>query len=55
MRGLVNGLLRVGREHGARGGEGVKENENESLFIPAVHHDIYHYINCKIKIDLRLT
>ena len=33
----------------------MKMNENESLLIPAVQHDIYPHINCKIKIDLRLT
>ena len=31
------------------------ENENESLLIPAVQHDIHHRINFKNKIDLRLT
>ena len=31
------------------------ENENESLLIPALQHDIYHLINLKNKIDLRLT
>ena len=31
------------------------ENENESLLIPAVQHVIYHRINLKNKIDLRLT
>ena len=31
------------------------ENENESLLIPAVQHDIYHCINVKNKIDLRIT
>ena len=33
----------------------MNENENESLLIPAVQHDIYHRINFKNKIDLRLT
>ena len=32
-----------------------KWNENESLLIPTVQHDIYHRINFKNKIDLRLT
>ena len=31
------------------------ENENESLLIPAVQHVMYHRINFKNKIDLRLT
>ena len=31
------------------------EDENESLLIPAVQHDIYHRIKFKNKIDLRLT
>ena len=33
----------------------MNENENESLLIPAVQHDIYHRINFKNKIHLRLT
>ena len=32
-----------------------ENKENESLLIPAVQHDIYHCINFKNKIDLRLT
>ena len=35
--------------------ENENENENKSLLIPAVQHDIYHRINFKNKIDLRLT
>ena len=31
------------------------ENENESFLIPAVQYDMYHHINFKNKIDLRLT
>ena len=35
--------------------ENEKENENESLLIPAVQDNIYHRINLKNKIDLRIT
>ena len=35
--------------------ESESESESESFLIPAVQHVIYHSINFKKKIDLRLT